>query len=140
MTLPRLLLVTDRHRMRPSFEGALAAALRGGARLVQLREKDLAPREVFPLALQAQRLTERYGAKLIINSRADIARATHADGVHLPESDISPAIARLSLGQYSICGTSVHSVETARRASDEGADYLVFGPVFSTGSHPTASP
>ena len=140
MILPRLLLVTDRHQMRPSFEGALEAALRGGARLIQLREKDLTPREVFQLALQTRQLTERYKTKLIINSRADIARAVHADGVHLPEDDITPAAARLSLNAHALCGASVHSVEAAQRATAEGADYLVFGPVFPTGSHPAAVP
>ena len=140
MTLPRLLLVTDRHQMRPSFTGALEAALRGGARLIQLREKTLSPREVFTLALQTQPLVERFGAHLLINSRADIARAVHAAGVHLPEDDIAPAEARLSLSQYSLCGASVHSVEAAQRATAEGADYLVFGPVFPTASHPTTAP
>jgi thiamine-phosphate pyrophosphorylase len=126
--------------MRPSFDAALEAALRGGARFIQLREKDLSPREVLDLALHAQRLCEKYGAKLVINSRADIARAAHADGVHLPENDVPPAAARLSLGYHALCGVSVHSVEAARLAAHEGADYLVFGPVFQTTSHPGTAP
>jgi len=140
MTLPRLLLVTDRRQMQPTFEAALEAALRGGARLIQLREKELAPREVLALAIQAQRLCGKHGAKLLVNSRADIARAAHADGVHLPENDLPPAAARLSLSSHALCGASVHSVEAAREAVAQGADYLVFGPVFSTSSHPDSPP
>ena len=126
--------------MTPSFQDALEAALRGGARLIQLREKDLAPREVFTLARQAQHLVERYGAQLLINSRADIARAVHAAGVHLPQDDIAPMAARLSLDEYCLCGASVHSMATAQRAAQEGANYLVFGSVFPTNSHPGAAP
>ena len=126
--------------MKPSFEAALEAALRGGARFIQLREKDLSPREVLDLAFRAQRLCEKYNAKLVINSRTDIARAAHADGVHLPENDVPPAAARLSLGHHALCGVSVHSVEVARRAVRENADYLVFGPVFQTTSHPDTAP
>ena len=140
MTLPRLLLVTDRHKMQPSFEAALEAALRGGARLIQLREKDLPPRDVFLLALRAQRLCEKHGASLLINSRADIARAAHADGVHLPENDLPPDAARLALSHHALCGVSVHSVEAAVQATQQGANYLVFGPIFQTSSHPEIAP
>jgi thiamine-phosphate diphosphorylase len=126
--------------MKPSFDAALEAALRGGARFVQLREKDLPPRAVLDLALRAQRLCEKYDARLIINSRADIARAAYADGVHLPENDVPPAVARLSLGFHALCGVSVHSLAAARGAASEGADYLVFGPVFETRSHPGTAP
>lgn len=140
MTLSRLMLVTDHRLMQPSFDAGLEAARRGGARLIQLREKELAAREVLQLALRAQRLCERSGAKLLINSRADIARAAHADGVHLPENDLPPDMARRTLGAHALCGVSVHSAEAARRAVAEGADYLVFGPVFPTASHPDTPP
>ena len=136
MTLPRLLLITERTLMRPTFEVALLSALRGGARLIHLREKDLAPREVLSLLFKAQKLAEVYGAKLLVNSRGDLARAAHLDGVHLPENDLSPRDVRSTLGQHALCGVSTHSLETAQRAANEGADYIVFGPVFPTQSHP----
>jgi thiamine-phosphate pyrophosphorylase len=136
LTLPRLMLVTNRRLMQPSFAAALEAALRGGARWIQLREKELAPHELMELALQAQQLCTRYGALLSINSRADIARAAHASGVHLPERGIAPHQARLSLDTGALVGQSVHGVEAAQRAAQQGADYLVLGSVFPTASHP----
>ncbi len=139
MTLPRLMLLTDRTRMQPSFEVALIAAMRGGARLVQVREKDLSPREVLALALKAQRVCETFGAQVVVNSRADIARAAHVAGVHLPEKDLSPRDARATLGHHSLCGVSVHNVDSATCAAQEGADYLVFGSVFPTSSHPNGN-
>lgn len=140
MTLPRLLLITDRRKMRPTFEAALAAALGGGARLIQLREKDLTPLEVLHLAHQAQHLCESYGAQLLINSRAEIALDAHSAGVHLPEQNLGLQETRLTLGNHAVCGVSVHSVESAQRVTAAGADYLVFGPVFRTASHPDTLP
>lgn len=140
MALPRLLVITDRHLMRPSFDAALKMTFRGGARLIQLREKDLTGREYFNLALHVQELCEKYGAQLLVNSRADIARAAHTAGVHLPENDIAARDSRLSLSAHALCGVSVHSQAAAERAIDEGADYLIFGPVFPTNSHPDATP
>jgi thiamine-phosphate pyrophosphorylase len=135
------MLVTNRRIMQPSFEAALEAALRGGARWIQLREKELEPQNLMELALQAQQLCTRYGAMLSINSRADVARAAHAAGahavgVHLPETGIAPYEARLALQAGALVGQSVHSVRAAERATREGADYLVFGSVFPTASHP----
>ncbi|MBV9867458.1 MAG: thiamine phosphate synthase [Abitibacteriaceae bacterium] len=140
MTLPRLLLITDRRKMRPTFEAALAAALHGGARLIQLREKDLSSSEILALARQAQRLCESYGAQLLINSRADLAYASGAAGVHLPEQDLSLQEVPLSLSSHALWGVSVHSVQAARRVMEAGTDYLVFGPVFRTASHPDTAP
>lgn len=133
------MLITDAAKMRPNFDVALLSALRGGARLIQLREKSLSPREVLSLAHRAQKLCEVYGAQLLINGRADIARAAHVAGLHLPENDLSARDARLTIGEHALCGVSVHSPETARRALEEGADYLVFGPIFLTASHPEST-
>ncbi len=140
MPLPRLLLVTDRHAMQPSFDAALESALRGGARLIQLREKELPSHKLLQLALRAQRLCEGFSAELLINSHVDIARAAHTAGVHFPENELPSDEARRTLGEHALCGVSVHSLEAARRAIEAGADYLVFGSVFSTASHPDAPP
>ena len=131
--LSRLMLVTDRRLMRPSFEDALRAALEGGARLVQLREKDLSVGELKSLAQTAQNGCEKFGASLLVNSEMEIARDVGARGVHWPERCLGNQI------EYSngfVKGFSVHSVEAAQRAQESGADYVVFGAVFPTSSHP----
>lgn len=138
--LSRFMLITDRRLMKPNFNSALLAALQGGAKWIQLREKDLPPRELLALFTKATRLTEKFGAQLFLNGRSDLARAAHADGLHLPESEIAPREAQLTLGFHVPIGVSVHSLETALRARDEGANYLVFGPIFSTQSHPETAP
>jgi thiamine-phosphate pyrophosphorylase len=139
MTLPRLLLITDRHSMQPSFEAALEAALSGGARLIQLREKDLLARRLLAVSQTAQKCCEKYRAQLLINTRADITRLCGANGVHLPENELPPDFMRLNQTKV-LCGVSVHSLEAAIRAQEEGADYLLFGSVFSTASHPRQKP
>ncbi len=130
--LPRLMLVTQRARMKPDFASALEAALRGGARLIQLREKDLPPDELLSLAQNAKDLCENYGATLLINGAPEMARALNL-GLHLPEGAPLPT-------EFKFCGASVHSLESARRAAEHGADYLVFGSVFQTLSHPDSLP
>lgn len=134
------MLITSRRIMQPSFEAALEAALDGGARWIQLREKDVAQRDLMELAVQAQQLCARYGAMLSINARADIACAVHATGVHLPEHELAPREARGVLQAGAMVGQSVHSVQSAQRATNEGVDYLVFGSVFPTASHPGRAP
>ena len=130
-----LYVITDRHQTggRPLFE-VIEAALRGGVRAVQLREKDLTPRELYPLALDIRQLTQRYGAHLLINDRLDVAHAVQADGVHLTTTSLPTAVARQLLGPERLIGVSTHSSAEVRAAADGGADFLVFGPVFYTPS------
>lgn len=131
----RLYLITDRHQapggdLFAAVEGALA----GGVRAVQLREKDIPPRDLLELARAMRKLTDRYGAKLIINDRADIALATGADGVHLGETGIPADAARRILGGERFIGVSCHSRESALAAAKAGADFITFGPVYPTPS------
>ena len=133
--LPSLYLITDRHQTggRPLIE-VVEEALKGGARLVQLREKDLSGRELYKLALQMRELTNRYDAKLLINERADIAAAAGADGVHLPEDSFSVSEVRRLTGPDGIVGVSTHSMEAARKAEEGGADFITFSPIYETPS------
>ena len=133
---PKLMLITDRKRMLPGFDLALLAALQAGAKWIQFREKDLTPRQAIELFAKAQRLTEKFGAQLFWNGRADVARWCHADGLHLPEHDLPVEAARASLGFHTPVGVSVHSLEAARRAAGEGANYILCGMVFPSESHP----
>ena len=139
MDFPKLLVITDRAQMKPGWELALLAACQGGARWFCLREKDAPPREQLDLYRRAARRTEAFRAQLFLTGRADLARAAHADGLHLPESEISVADARLSLGFHTPMGRSVHDLEGAKTAAAEGADYLLFGTLWPTPSHPGQS-
>jgi thiamine-phosphate pyrophosphorylase len=130
-----LYVVTDRQLSsgRP-LRLVVEAALRGGARAFQLREKDLSPRELYPLAMEMRQLTQTYGARLLINDRVDVALAVDADGVHLTTTSLPASIARQLLGPGRLIGVSTHTLTEAQAAAAEGADFVVFGPVFYTPS------
>ena len=112
----------------------LQQALDGGVKGIQLREKDLVGRELFFLAEAARKLTQRYHALLLINDRIDIALAVDADGVHLSTASIPIESARALLGRQQLLGASTHSLEEAQEAERNGADFVVFGPVYFTPS------
>ena len=110
-----------------------AWALRRGATIIQLRIPGAPGRA---LEKEARVLIPTAHVPVLIGSRCDVALAVGAYGVHLPETDIPVADARRLVGSDRLVGRSVHSVEAARAAAAAGADYLVFGPVFETPSHP----
>ena len=101
---------------------------------IQLREKDLDGRRLYRLAAKARRLCERYDAMLFINDRVDLALATDAAGVQLGNMSLPVFAARSLLGPDKLIGASIHSLTEVRTAEREGADFLVFGPVFYTPS------
>lgn len=105
--------------------------IRGGARIVQLREKEFSAREIYRLALELRKKTAEAGVLLIINNHVDIALAVDADGVHLGQDDLPVAAAR-KLAPELLIGASTHSVAEALQARDEGADYINIGPIFPT--------
>ena len=109
----------------------LEALVAGGARIVQLREKELPGRELFHLALKFREITARASMLLVINDHVDIALAVGADGVHLGQEDLPVPVAR-KLAPELLIGASTHNLEEALRAQDEGADYVNIGPIFPT--------
>jgi len=123
-------LFTDNH----SLFTAVEEALKGGAQAVQLREKDLEVRELLHMAYDLRQLTSGYGAKLFINDRVDVALAVGADGVHLGGSGMPAFAARKASGEGMLIGVSAHSLAEAKKAEEEGADFLTLGPVFETPS------
>ncbi|MDT8442042.1 MAG: thiamine phosphate synthase [Desulfuromonadales bacterium] len=131
-----LYLITDRHQVAAgqSLVSAVDAALRGGVRAMQLREKDLPARELLPLAEELRVLTRRHHARLLINDRIDVALAVEADGVHLGEHSLPVATARKLLGPQRTIGVSTHSLADIAAATEGGADFVTFGPVFATPS------
>lgn len=127
-----LYLVTDRRLMScQTIEESVSLAIKGGASVVQLREKDCTSREFYELALRVKRITEPRSVPLIINDRIDIALAANADGVHLGQSDIPCKEARKIFGDK-IIGVSAALPEEAVQAQSDGADYLGVGAVFTT--------
>jgi len=113
--------------------------LAAGVGIVQLREKDLADRPLYELAVEFRRRTEAAGALLIIDDRVDIALAAGADGVHLGQEDLPVAAAR-AIASDLIIGASTHSLEEALAAQEAGAGYVNIGPIFSTPTKPAAIP
>ena len=109
----------------------IRAALAGGIKLIQLREKDVSPVELTKLAREARKLTADAGALLIINDSVDIAMTVGADGVHLGQDDFAVKEAR-RLAPDLIIGASTHSVEEAIKAQNDGASYINIGPLFPT--------
>ena len=110
------------------------AALEGGARFLQFRNKHMTTRELVETAGELRRLTRQYGGMLVVNDRVDVALAVGADGVHLGNDDMPVSEARRLLGPDAIIGASAATVESARAAEAAGADYLGVGPIFATGS------
>src|SRR5436305_14926283 len=102
--LPKLYPITDRRLSGLSHAEQVARLCDGGARVVQLREKNLAPREFYREAEEALSVARACGVKLIVNDRADIALALGADGVHLGQDDMPPASARSLLGEGAVSG------------------------------------
>ncbi len=107
-------------------------ALKGGVTFLQLREKDKSTREYVQLAEKVHTLTRRYGVPLIIDDRLDVAMAIDAEGVHLGQSDLPVQIARKIWGDNKIIGATAKTVEQAKEAYEQGADYLGVGAIFPT--------
>lgn len=123
-----------------SLLDAVAAALDGGADLIQLREKDLPDEAVLARALRLRALCDAQGALLVVNDRIEVARDAGADGVHLGQEDRSVAEARAVLGGDALIGVSTHDEAEVRRALADGADSVGVGSVFATATKGRAVP
>jgi thiamine-phosphate pyrophosphorylase len=109
------------------------AAARARISTVQIREKAIKAKQLFTLAIECVSAAHGSATKILVNGRADIARAANADGVHLPEDSIPVARIRNAFPPPFMIGSSVHSLDTARSAKNAGADFVVFGSVFDSG-------
>jgi thiamine-phosphate pyrophosphorylase len=128
-----LYLVTDRLLARGrSIEEIVRKSIAGGVTVVQLREKNAGTRDFLDQAFALKQATSESGIPLIINDRVDIALACEADGVHLGQEDMHCRLARRIAGNDMIIGVSVSTLDEARAAEAEGADYLGVGPIFAT--------
>jgi thiamine-phosphate pyrophosphorylase len=130
-----LYLITDRNQTGGrDLLWVLEQALDGGVKAIQLREKDLSGRDLFSLAEKVCKLCQAYNAALFINDRIDVALAVDAAGVQLSQTSLPVATTRALLGPQKIIGTSTHSLQEAREAEQNGADFVLFGPVYFTAS------
>jgi thiamine-phosphate pyrophosphorylase len=110
------------------------AATRARISLIQLREKLLRPRVLCELAALSAEITRGTETRLLVNDRADIARTSGADGVHLTAHSLEASVVRRSFGRDFLIGVSAHTLDEGRAARDGGADFAVFGPIFDTPS------
>ena len=129
-----LYLITDRAAASRPPADVVEECLAAGLRAVQLREKDLEARDLLTLADTLREATQRHGARLIVNDRADVALAASADGVQRTHSSLPVSALRGFTPPGFLVGASVHSEAEARDAAAQGADFIVFGPVYDTAS------
>jgi thiamine-phosphate pyrophosphorylase len=128
-----LLAISDRASLSIPMEDWLRALGSAGIGALQIREKDLEDRPLWDLTRQARAILP-LPARVLVNGRLDVALAAGADGVHLPSDGVPVSALRERFGPGVLIGRSTHRVEEVKRARDEGADYVTFGPVYATPS------
>lgn len=141
MAIPKLMAISDPRARRQAgrqgeashFEDHLQRWLEAGVDTIQIREKGAHTRQLWN---RAGRAVAAFGASLniLVNSRADVAVAAGAHGVHLPARGAPPAAIRERFGDRLTIGVSTHSFDEIRRAAAEGADYATFSPIYATPS------
>jgi thiamine-phosphate pyrophosphorylase len=124
--------VQETSRAATSHEQIAQAAIAGGARLIQLRDKSTPLLQLYSIALRLRRLTAAAGVLFFVNDRPDLALACDADGVHLGPTDLPIAAARRVLGPQRLIGVSCSDLSEVRLAEQHGADYIGVGAIFST--------
>ena len=127
-----LYLVTDNSENEEKFLKTIQDAILGGVSVVQIREKTAETLEFYNLALKVKEITAKYNVPLIINDRVDVALAIDADGVHVGQSDMPCDITRKLIGENKILGVSAATIEEAKKAEKDGADYIGTGAIFPT--------
>ena len=127
-----LYLVTDNSDDVEKFLYTIEEAIKGGTTVVQIREKTAETLDFYNLALKVKDITTKYNVPLIINDRVDVALAIDADGVHVGQSDMPCDVTRKLIGEDKILGVSAATIEEARKAEKDGADYIGTGAVFPT--------
>ena len=140
-TLPPIYPITDKKLARkPTHLSILQELVRGGAPLVQIRDKSTPLKELLPDLRKCVEFAHKKEVVLIVNDRCDLVLSAGAMGVHLGQEDLSPTAARAILEANHIVGLSTHSLEQVRQSSDLPLQYIGFGPVFGTSTKGNASP
>src|SRR5262245_17638667 len=139
--LPLVYLITDRHKLGPTgadlqagrLVDFLEVAIASGIDMIQLRERDLSARDLVLLTRTAVECAGGFDCNVLVNDRADIAASCGA-GVHLTTRSVRPAVVRRVFGDDLLMGVSTHNAAEVQEADDAGADFVVFGPVYETGT------
>ena len=127
-----LYLVTDKSDDVEKFLKTIEEGIKGGVSVVQIREKTADTLDFYNLALKVKEITTKYDVPLIINDRVDVALAIDADGVHVGQSDMPCDVTRKLVGPDKIVGVSAATIDEAKKAEKDGADYIGSGAVFPT--------
>jgi len=127
-----LYLVTDENDDVEKFLKTIEDAINGGVSVVQIREKTKDTLDFYNLALKVKEITAKYNVPLIINDRVDVALAIDADGVHIGQSDMPCDVTCKLVGPNKIVGVSAATIDEAKKAEKDGADYIGTGAVFPT--------
>lgn len=141
ITIPRFYAILDAEQAGERSPVVLCEALLGaGVRLIQYRDKKASSRELFETSRELAGRVRRAGGIFIVNDRADVARVAGADGVHLGQEDLPVELARRVLEAGKYVGFSTHRLEQVVEAEQSSADYIAFGPIFSTQSKARPDP
>ena len=126
-------LVTDSEILKnKDFYKSIEESLKAGVKIIQLREKNALGKEFLEKAYKLRKMTKEYNATLIINDRVDIAMLVDADGVHIGQKDIDAREVRRLIGKNKILGVSAKNLKEAKKAKEDGADYIGVGAMFTT--------
>jgi thiamine-phosphate pyrophosphorylase len=131
--VPHQMLITDGslHENTTKKLAHIEQHCKAALHAVMLREKKTKTHQLYEIALELKKMTQRHGTLLIVNERTDVALAIQADGIHLPENAVCPRIVR-KLAPNMLIGASIHCIEIAKQREQEGVDYLLCGPIYST--------
>lgn len=127
-----LYFITDPGLSKKGVLEDVKAAVKGGVRIVQYREKDFPTREMVEEAREIRNLCKEAKVTFVVNDRVDVALASGADGIHIGPDDMEFETARKILGEGKIIGVSVSSLEDAKKFEELGADYVSLSPIFAT--------
>jgi thiamine-phosphate pyrophosphorylase len=119
---------------------AVKQAIKGGAKIIQLRDKKAPIGQYFRWAARIAPVCKKAGVTFIVNDYIDVCMAVDADGIHLGQDDVPVSVARKLLGSGKLIGLSTHSFDQAMKGTRSGADYISIGPIFSTASKPNTKP
>lgn len=133
------LVTNNKNKTEEEFLNIIEEAIKGGTSIIQIREKTANTKAFYELAIKVKEITKKYNVPLVINDRIDLALAIDAEGVHIGQDDMPAKVAREIIGPNKILGVSAATIDEAKQAEVDGADYIGTGAVFQTSTKNDAS-